>query len=110
TSRSRRRTRQCFRAASAQKSMSALAQRNPKQIAVDDLANECVPIRRRAHADISSVIDNARALRASDFGEGLEPTARDIGQFAVPAGRQQIEANLVASLVLLCNGEPRAVV
>ena len=27
-----------------------LAQRNPKQIAVDDFANECVPIRRRVEA------------------------------------------------------------
>src|SRR5262249_46760383 len=50
-----------------------------------------------------------RAPIACAASARIEPTARIVGQFAVPAGRQQIR-NLVAGLVLPRNGEPRAVV
>jgi hypothetical protein len=77
---------------------------------VDDLANECVSIRRRAYTDIAGLIDETRALCACRIGECGEAAGRHLGKFGASPSRQQKEPELVTRSALLRNDEPRAIV
>jgi len=55
-----------------------LAQWNSEQIAVDNFANECVSIRRRAEGDGAGLIDDAHTLRVRRVGDCGEAASRHV--------------------------------